>query len=268
MLLAVPPAGVTAMAAKLDDLLPAIIKAGDSGMSLARIKTTFGGKAAAKVVSPELREHLASLTREGAIWGPLRQGVAQLYFASGHGPSVETASQAIVRLIAASGVKLISKPGLEKKITGLNKKFFPDGLKHAVASQAIVELTCGSSKYYLHRDVAADYFGFAAAASESEAPSHDGAAAGALTLGDLLPAYRRLKGEQGGFSAVKIFDLMKASGTTKEDLHRLLIEETKAGRVTIHPTTTVDLPKEEMDAGIKLAGFPEPFVTVVVKNDP
>ncbi|UFZ07958.1 hypothetical protein LQG66_17375 [Bradyrhizobium ontarionense] len=261
------------MAATLDDLLPAMIKAGDAGLSLAKIRTTFGGKAAAKKVSPELREKLATLGREGAIWGPLKQGVAQLYFASGRGPSIETASRAIVTLVASSGVKLISKPGLDKKVTGMNKKFFSDGLKHAVASQAIVELTCGSSKYYLHRDVAADYFGFEATTSEP-APAllrpRDGepVAASVLTLDDLLPAYRRLKAEQGGFSAVKIFDLMKASGETKEDLHRLLIDETKAGRVTIHPTTTIDLPAEEMDAGIRLAGFPEPFVTVVVKNEP
>ncbi|MGJ4951728.1 hypothetical protein [Bradyrhizobium sp. HKCCYLS20291] len=261
------------MAATLDDLLPAITKAGDQGLSLAKIKAAFGSKAAAKKGSPELRDKLATLVRSGDVWGPLKQGVAQLYFARGRGPSIETASHAIVTAIGSSGVKLISKPGLEKKITGTNKKFFPDGLKHAIASQAIVELTCGSSKYYLHRNVAADYFGFEATTSD-QAPTpsraRDGAPASGptLTLEDLLPAYRHLKAEQGGFSAVKIFDLMKASGEAKEDLHRLLIEETRAGRVTIHPTTTVDLPREEMDAGIRLAGFPEPFVTVVVKNEP
>ena len=89
-----------------------------------------------------------------------------------------------------------------------------------------------------------------------------------LTLENLLPAYRRLKAGQGGFSAVKIFDLMKALDGSKEDLHRLLVEEAKAGRVTIHPTTSVELPAEVIDAGIRLPGFSEPFVTVVVKNEP
>jgi hypothetical protein len=46
------------------------------------------------------------------------------------------------------------------------------------------------------------------------------------------------------------------------------LEEAKAGRITIHPTTSVDLPREVVDAGIRLAGFPEPFVTVVVKSEP
>lgn len=260
------------MAAKLDDLLPAIIKAGDAGLSLSKITATFLGKSGAKKGSPVLRERLATLGREGAIWGPLKHGVAQMYFASGRGPSVETASQAIVKLIAASGVKLISKPSLEKKVTGMNRKFFPDGLAHAKSSRTIVELSCGSSKYYLHRDVAADHFGFDGSVAELPvtAPTTDGALtpASALTLDDVLPAYRRLKAEQGGFSAVKIYDLINALDGSKEALHRLLIEETKSGRVTIHPTTTVDLPPEEMDAGIRLAGFPEPFVTVVVKNEP
>jgi hypothetical protein len=160
------------------------------------------------------------------------------------------------------------------KVTGMNKRFFDDGLKHAVASQAILELSCGSSKYYLHRDVAADYFGFEPASPGraplplQPRPPEPVPAPPGLTLDNLLPAYRRLKAEQGGFSAVKIFDLMAALQDSKEDLHRLLIEEAKAGRVTLHPTTSVDLPRQVIDAGIRLPGFPEPFITVVVKTEP
>lgn len=60
---------------------------------------------------------------------------------------------------------------------------------------------------------------------------------------------------------------MKALNLPKEVLHRLLVEEAKAGRITIHPTTSVELPAEVIDAGIRLPGFAEPFVTLVVKND-
>jgi hypothetical protein len=60
---------------------------------------------------------------------------------------------------------------------------------------------------------------------------------------------------------------MKALKRPKEDLHRLLVEEAKAGRLTIHHTTSVDLPPEVIDAGIRLPGFAEPFVTVVVKSE-
>jgi hypothetical protein len=258
------------MASKLDDLLSKIRARNDSGLSFTAIKTAFADKS--KDREADVREKLASLLREGAISGPFKHRGSQLYFAAGCGPSVETASQAIVSLVSKSGVKLLSKPTLTKKVTGMNARLFPDGLKHAVASQAIVELSCGSSKYYLHRDVAADYFGFEAASGRDNGDRTEQlipeASGPRLTLENLLPAYRRLKAEQGGFSAVKIFDLMKALDGSKEDLHRLLVEEAKAGRVTIHPTTSVELPAEVIDAGIRLPGFSEPFVTVVVKNEP
>ncbi len=156
----------------------------------------------------------------------------------------------------------------------MNRRFFADGLQHAIASQGILELSCGSSKYYLSREVAADYFGFAPTAPDAPidlpqpGPTGAGPAKPGLTLENLLPAYRRLKAEQGGFSVVKIYDLLQALPGSKEDLHRLLIEETKAGRISIHPTTSVDLPVEVIDAGIRLPGYPEPFITVVVKNEP
>jgi hypothetical protein len=262
------------MVSKLDDLLPAIINAGDSGLSIGKITEKFVGnsKAKAKERLAELRGKLAEFLRDGTIWGPLKHGATQYYFATGRGPSIETASEAIIGFVSRSGIKLLSKAGLEKKVIGMNRRFFADGLKHATSSQAIVELSCGSSKYYLHREVAADYFGFpttdGAIPPREPIPSDAHPAKPKLTFENLLPAYRQLKAEQGGFSAVKIYDLMQASNGSKEDLHRLLIEETKAGRVTIHPTTSVDLPKEVIDAGIRLPGFPEPFVTVVVKGEP
>jgi hypothetical protein len=261
------------MVSKLDELLPTIIAAGDPGLSIGKITEKFAGKSKAKERTAELRERLVALVRNSAIWGPLKHGATQFYFATGRGPSIETASQAIVVLVSRSGVKLLSKAGLQKKVIGMNRRFFTDGLKHAIASQGILELTCGNSKYYLHREVAADYFGFATTPSDSAITRWDLSPAAAhpaklLTLEDLLPAYRRLRAEQGGFSAVKIYDLIQALNGSKEDLHRVLVEEAKTGRVTIHPATSVDLPKEAVEAGIRLPGFPEPFITVVVKGEP
>jgi len=252
------------MVSKLDELLPTIIDAGDTGLSFGKLSAKFIGKSKAKDRTAALREQLAALIRDGAIRAPLKHGATQYYFATGRGPSVDTASEAIVGLVFRSGIKLLSKAVLEKKVIGMNRRFFADGLKHATSSGTILELSCGSSKYYLHREVATDYFGFEPTASEPPRTKP----ARSLTLENLLPAYRRLKAEQGGFSAVKIYDLMQAMNGSKEDLHRLLVEEAKAGRVTIHPTTSVDLPKEVVDAGIRLPGFAEPFVTVVVPDEP
>jgi|SRR5262252_8605842 len=259
------------MASKLDNLLPAIINANDAGLTFGSIRAKFIGKARAKAEGreAELREKLAGLVREGTVWGPLKHGGGQYYFAAGRGPSIETASAVVVRLALQSGAKLLSRAGLEKKVTGMNRRFFADAIKHAVAGRAIVELACGKSKYYLHRDVAAERFGFETTPSPDAMPppALTRATEPTLAFEDLLPVYRRVKAEQGGFSAVKIFDLMKALKRPKEDLHRLLVEEAKAGRLTIHHTTSVDLPSEVIDAGIRLPGFAEPFVTVVVKSD-
>jgi hypothetical protein len=201
------------MALKLDDLLPAIIAKSDSGLGIGTITKDFVGKSTAGHRAAVLQEKLASLVREGAIWGPFKHGRTQYYFAAGRGPSIETASQMIARLVSRSGVKLLSKSGLEKKVTGMNSRFFEDGIKHAVASQAVLELSCGIPKYYLHRDIAADRFGFE---NPIEPPRQPTTGPG-LTLENLLPVYRHLKAEQGGFSAVKIFDLMQALNGSKED---------------------------------------------------
>jgi hypothetical protein len=252
------------MASKLDDLLPAIIAANDAGLTVGAIRTKFVGKSIsnAKSRNAELKERLTSLVRDGAIRGPFRYGSTQYYFAAGFGPSIESASKAVEQLVLKSGVKLLSKPTLEKKVTGMHRRFFADGIKHAVASQVIMELACGSSKYYLHRDVVAEYFGIG-----EDLGDGSGSREPKLAFEDLLPVYRRLKAEQGGFSAVKIFDLIKALGRPKEIVHRLLVEEAKAGRLTIHHTTSVELPPEVTAAGIRLPEYAEPFVTLVVGDD-
>ena len=76
------------MSSKLDSLLPAISDAQDAGLAVGSIKAKFIGKTSSKTKDreAELRERLALLVREGAIWGPFRHGVAQFYFAAGRGP--------------------------------------------------------------------------------------------------------------------------------------------------------------------------------------
>jgi len=260
--------GLSIKTAKLDDLLPALIDAGDSGLGIGKIKEKFLGKpkAKAKEREGELTAKLSALVRRGVIRGPLKHGGTKYYFASGCGPSIDMASGMIVTLAQRSGVKLLSKAGLEKKVVGMNKRFFADGLKHSVSSQRIVELSCGSSKYYLHRDVASEYFGFATASGETGRLQERPVPA-SLALEDILPAYRRLKAENGGFSAVNIYDLQQALHVPKEQLHRLLTEEARGHRVSIHHTTSVDLPPEVVDGGIRLPGVAEPFITVVVKGE-
>ncbi len=59
------------MIQRLDELLPAIADAGDSGLSIGKITTKFAGKSNAKQRTAELREKLSALIRDGASRGPL-----------------------------------------------------------------------------------------------------------------------------------------------------------------------------------------------------
>lgn len=247
------------MISKLEALLEEIARAGDGGLSLARIAARVLGKSAGKdkAREAELRDWLAARVREGVLRGPFATAKSKLYFAGGRGPSIESVSGVVERLVFLSGVKLSSKPTLEKKIGGLERRFFADAVAHAIARKAILEVVCGRSKYFLHRDVAVERLGFA------DEPT----ATASLTLADLLPIYRRLKAEQGGFSAVKIFDLIQASGAPQAEVHGVLVEEAKAGRVTIHRTTAEKVANEVREAGIQLPGFSEPFVTFVIEDE-
>ena len=47
---------------------------------------------------------------------------------------------------------------------------------------------------------------------------------------DLASAYRRLKAEQGGFTAVKIHDVVKALDAPLAQVHELIAREARAGR--------------------------------------
>lgn len=62
-----------------------------------------------------------------------------------------------------------------------------------------------------------------------------------------------------------ISDITKRSGLPKEDVHAWLLEQAKQGKVTIHPSTSVDLPSDVAAGAIHLPGFRDPFVHAVIK---
>jgi hypothetical protein len=246
------------MAWALEDILPGIVNAGDGGLTRGHIEKKLTKKHRGK-----LSDTLKSLVDAREISGPVKFGRSEYYFASGRGPSAETTSQIVSGRVRDAKTKLLSLAALREKITGLDGGFLDEGVKLAVMGKTIIELACGRSKYYLHCDVAQEYF----------APSDAGLLAppkplsgSDLTLQAVRPVIQRLKAEQGGLGTIDIYDLMKALGVPKDTLHQFLVKEAKAGHLTIHPTTTVQLKPEVIDAAIKLPGFSEPFVTVALKD--
>ena len=248
------------MAGTLDDILPSIVNAKDAGVTQARIKTRL-----AKRYHGQLQEKLKSLVDAEEIRGPVKHAGSIYYFVSGRGPSAKAACIIVSNLVLNSGIRLLSHAALKKKVTGMNAKFFSDGLQHAIEDKRIIRLACGKSKYYLHRRVAEEHF-LASDPSLNKSPDKP-TAQPELTMETVRPIFRQLKAEQGGLGTIDIYDLMKSLHVSKEALHQFLLKETKVGHLTIHPTTTVTLKPEVIDAGIRLPGFSEPFVTVALKDD-
>jgi hypothetical protein len=252
------------MAWALEEILPRIVNAGDAGLSLGKIKDGVGKRQHGKLAGT-----LKSLVDSKEIRGPFKRGRSQCYFAPDRGPSAESASKVISKFVRESGTKLLSQPTLMKKVTGLNKTFAPDGLGLAIKNMTIIQLSFGTSKCFLHRDVAQEYFARSGMAQPDPPGSPPKPPVGAdLTLATVRPVVQQLVAGQGGYSTVDIYDLMKALRVPKDALHQFLLREAKAGHLTIHPTTTVELKPEVVDAAITLPGFPEPFVTVTLKDDP
>jgi hypothetical protein len=257
------PSTETLRARDLGGLLPAIKNAGHAGLSLVEIEKQFGKLGAREA---ELGEELDCLVGKGDIRKVLTDGNTDHYFAAGRGPTAQTVSTEVVRLVLQSGLHLATAASLKKALNAVERMFLDEALELALKSGEIAELTCGKTKCYLHREAAARRFGSGSTQTPPDV-ANPPPESREVTLEQVLPVYRRLKAEQGGFSGVKIFDLIKALNRPKDAVHPLLLREVKAGRITIHRSSSVELSREVTEAGIRLPGFADPFVTFAVKKD-
>lgn len=246
-----PEASPETRARRPEGLLTVLRKAEDTGMLLADLRKQLPRS----ISDNELKEELAALSRKGLI-RVLVDGKTEHYFVAGRGPTAQSVGAEIVRLILQAGFRLSTAASLKKQLAPLEQPFLEEGLEQAVKAREIAELIHGTTKCYLHRDIARQCFVLESPAAPTR-----------ITLEDILPVYRRLKEEQGGFSGVRIHDLLKALNVPKERVHPLLIEEARAGRISLHRSSSVELPAEVSAAGIQLPGFSDPFVSFAVKKD-
>ncbi len=230
-------------------IIKAFAKAGTKGLTAANLaKSLPEGVAKAKIPSI-----LTELKASGLIGGPFRVGPSTLYFDAKNAPTREQMGSRIEELLRNSGIKVTSRPSLETKMKGFPKALFKDALGLLKAEGKIVELK-GPSKgtLYVHREPVLEQL--------RRSPKTS------ISLEEVRPVYEALKAQQGGISTVKIYDILKAVGGTKDELHLLLLNEARRGRVSLHPASTVNFPREVLEAGIRLEGQPHPFVTVVLKE--
>jgi hypothetical protein len=199
-----------------------------------------------------LKQAIEHAKTEREIRGPYTR--EKLYLPFGIGPSVESVSEKVVSFAQRAGYRPPSDKNIKDQLTAIEQVFLKDAIKDAVKIRAVLELTCGNKKYYVHRNTAAKHFG------------EPGEKSGGLTFEQLLPAYRGLKARQRGLSTVYISDLLEVLAVPREALHRLLLEEAKTERVTLHPSTIFEPPEVEA-AGIRHPSLGKLYVTVVVKEE-
>jgi hypothetical protein len=245
-------------------LVEALMAAGTKGMTKSglekRITTAIRGRSASI---------LSELRSAGSIQGPFKKK-SDYYFAPQFAPTRAQSEALIEKLLLDAGLRLTTKSELSAKASGFLQIFFNDALAALKSEAKIIELKRSRSTFYVHRDAVLEQLRLT---DHSDSASPMGAAAGpsrhpAVTLDDVRPIYERLKSEQGGISTVKIYDIMARLRAAKDDLHRLLLDEEKGGRVSLHRASTTKFSPEVIEAGIRLEGQPEPLVTVVLKEKP
>jgi hypothetical protein len=236
-----------------DSVFEALERAGSRGLTTTDLKKV--GSASAQ---------LKKLKADGSIRGPLPIGRSKRYFVAEQAPTREQVEARIERRLRDAELKLTSFSDLEALARFAPKAFFKDALSALKANGRIIELRGPmKSKLYLHCEPLLEQLRperDLKKSPSSEKPNHS------ISLERIRPVYEALKAQQGGISAVTIFDVLKGIGGSKEELHRLLLDEAKRGRVTLHPASTVNFSREITEAGIKLEGQPYPFVTVVLRS--
>jgi hypothetical protein len=81
----------------------------------------------------------------------------------------------------------------------------------------------------------------------------------------VLLAYRTLKIEQGGLSAVSIGKLLRRLRCSKEALHSFLLEEARFGNADLHPTTVLNLSPEDREGALSVPSKIEPAIAVTLR---
>jgi DNA-binding transcriptional regulator GbsR (MarR family) len=244
------------------NLLEALRKAGAKGLS-----PTAATKEAA-ISKTEIERAFSDLRSRGLVVGPITKGSGRYYFEPARAPSSAKAQATIEKILRDSGVKLTSRQKLEEELKGFLKSFLLDALSALKSESKIVEFKQTDNKIvYAHREPILELLQVGneplpKEESGSPAPSQRKT----LTLADVRPAYEKLKTQQGGISVVRIYDLLEATRVARDDLHHVLREEARRGRVSLHPATTVNFPREVIEAGIRIEGERDPMVTVVFKE--
>jgi hypothetical protein len=253
------------MAWSEDDIVRALARAGAKGLTTAALAKAISAPAANK----QLSSAITKLKSSGEIRGPLRMGRFSLFFEAKSAPTREHLESRIEDLLRRAGTRVTTRSNLDKGMKGAVQSLYKDAISALKAEGKIVELrNARRSQLYVHREAIIDQLRLENVRDGDRKPRSTPPSDGAsISLDDVRPHYLTLKAEQGGISAVKIYDVLKKLGAPKDKLHALLLREAERGHVSLHAASTVNFPREVMDAGIRVEGEQQPYVTFILREE-
>jgi hypothetical protein len=257
--------GKQLMAWSEEDIVRALARVGTKGLTAAALAKAISAPAANK----QLSSAITKLKSRGAIRGPFRIGRFSLFFEAKSAPTREYLESRIEDMLRRAGTRVTTRSDLDNGMKGVVQSLYKDAISALKAEGKIVELrNARRSPLYVHRDAIIDQLRVESGGDRDRRPpsSPQPPEATSISLEDVRPYYLALKAEQGGISTVKIHDILKKLGVSKDKLHALLLHEAKRGRVSLHAASTVNFPREVMEAGIRIEGEEQPYVTFILRE--
>jgi hypothetical protein len=253
------------MAWSEEDIVRALARAGTKGLTAAALAKAISAPAAKK----QLSSAITKLKSRGAIRGPFRMGRFSLFFETKSAPTREHLESRIEDLLRRAGTRVTTRSNLDKGMKGVAQSLYKDAISALKAEGKIVELrSARRSPLYVHRDAIIDQLRVESGSDRDRRPPSptQSSEAASISLEDVRPHYLALKAEQGGISTVRIYDILKKLDISKDELHNLLLREAQHGRVSLHAASTVNFPRKVIEAGIKIEGEQQPFVTFILRE--
>jgi hypothetical protein len=253
------------MAWSEEDIVRALARVGTKGLTATALAKAISAPNANK----QLSSAITKLKSRGAIRGPFRMGRFSLFFEAKSAPTREHLESRIEDLLRRAGTRVTTRADLDKSMKGVVQSLYKDAISALKAEGRMVELrNARRSPLYVHRDAIIELLRVESSGDRdrrppSPTPSSETAS---ISLDDVRPHYLALKAQQGGISTVKIYDILKILGVSKDEVHALLLREARRGRVSLHAASTVNFPREVMEAGIKIEGEPQPYGTFILRE--
>lgn len=247
----------------MDEILLGLIEsAGEKGITVTGLYRLL--KQQGNVESEDnLKAHLHELKVLRKI-EQVKFGSAYLYFTPLNAPSPSKTNRLIEERLQKMGPRLVAKATFEKEFTGPAKIYYADAFQELKAQRRVAQFKA-AYVYLLHISAIPHLFSSISSADLENTDSQKSESSG-LSWSNILSVYQEVVSSRGGLGAVPIGTLMRRLGAGKETFHRILLEEAKRGRATLHTANTTNLSEEEREGMLWVPESQDPFVTTTLRG--